>query len=86
MAVDGKQLLAARAAAERRGMRGSRQALRRWQGFLAMRGVALEQELASGSTATTASSSAAAAAEKTEEGVGDPRVLSAIIGIIGTSL
>jgi hypothetical protein len=65
----------------------SGEALRRWQGFLATRGVALEQELPSGGAATTANGSAAAAAEKTEEGEGgDPRVLSAITGITGTSL
>jgi hypothetical protein len=46
---------------------GSGEALRRWQSFLAKRGAALEQELASGGTATAASGGADAAAEKTEE-------------------
>jgi hypothetical protein len=45
----------------------SGEALRRWQGFLATRGAALEQELASGGAAMAASGGAAAAAEKTEE-------------------
>jgi hypothetical protein len=69
--------------------RGQREALRRWQSFLATRGAALEQELASGGAATAASGSAAAAAERTEEeekGGGNPRALSAITGITGTSL
>jgi hypothetical protein len=46
---------------------GSGEALRQWQSFLATRGAALEQELASGGAATVASGGAAAAAEKTEE-------------------
>jgi hypothetical protein len=65
----------------------SGEALRLRQSFLATRGAALEQELASGGVATAASGSAAAAAEKTEEGErGHPRVLYAITGITGTSL
>jgi hypothetical protein len=65
----------------------SGEALRRWQSLLATRGVALEQELASGGAATAASGGAAAAAErKQRKEKGVPRVLSAIIGITGTSL
>jgi hypothetical protein len=66
----------------------SGEVLRWWPSFLATRGAALEQELPSGDAATVASGGAAAAAEKTEEEEkgGDPRVLSAIIGITGTSL
>jgi hypothetical protein len=66
----------------------SGEALRRWQSFLATRGAALEQELASSGMATAASGGAAAAAERIveEERGGDPRVLCAIREIIGTSL
>jgi hypothetical protein len=45
----------------------SGEVLRRWPSFLATRGAALEQELASGDAATAASGSAAAMAEETEE-------------------
>jgi hypothetical protein len=66
---------------------GSGEALRWWQSFLATRGAVLVQELAPGGAAPADSGSAATTVEKTEEEErGDPRALSAIIGITGTSL
>jgi hypothetical protein len=62
----------------------SGEVMRRWQSFLATRGVAPEQELASGGAATATSGDTVAAAERTEEeeGGGNPRVLSAITGTL----